>query len=96
VYGRIATVSIKPQMERQFLDGLRHEGVPTLMVLGCMRLDVYLDSAGSQAQVITLWPTQHAAEAVTRATLWQALRARLEETLAGEPIVQIMSQALAY
>jgi hypothetical protein len=96
VYGRIATVSIKPQMERQFLKGLANQGIPMLLALDCMRLDAYLDEAGGQALVTTLWPTREAAEAAARTPQWQELRARLDESLDGEPSVRIRYRALSY
>jgi quinol monooxygenase YgiN len=96
VYGRIATVSIKPQMEQEFLKSVANQGIPMLMALDCIRLDVYLDGASGQALVTTLWPTRDAAEAATRTKQWQQLRARLDESLDGEPSVRIMHRALAY
>jgi quinol monooxygenase YgiN len=95
MYGRMATVSIKPRMEQQFLHGLRNQGVPTVMALGCIRLEVYIDSWSREALVTTLWPTREAAEAASRTTRWQELRARLAESLDGEPSVRIMYRSLS-
>jgi len=81
-------------MEQEFLHGLRNQGVPTVMALGCLRVDVYLDTSRRQALVTTLWPTREAAEAAPRSTRWQELRARLDETLESESSVRIMYRAL--
>lgn len=94
--GRIAAIALKPGMERRFLDGLRNQGIPALMELGCLRLDVFLDHASGQAIVFSLWPTRRAAEDLAQTAAWKSLRARLEETLDGEPVVRIMDRVLAY
>jgi quinol monooxygenase YgiN len=95
MYGRIATVWIKPGMEQDFLHGLKNQGIPAVMELGCLRVDVYLDTWRRQALVTTLWSTREAAEAAPRSARWQELKARLDETLESESSVRIMYRALA-
>jgi quinol monooxygenase YgiN len=80
-------------MEQDFLHGLRNQGVPTLMALGCVRVDVFLDGSGREALVTTLWPTREAAEAAARTARWQELRARVDESMESEPSVRIMYRA---
>jgi quinol monooxygenase YgiN len=62
---------------------------------GCIRLDVYLETRSSQALVTTLWPTREATETASQSTRWKELRARLDETMDGEPSVRIMYRAFS-
>jgi quinol monooxygenase YgiN len=93
MYGRIETVCIKPGMEQEFLHSFRNQGVPTMMALGCVQVDVFLDSWNKHALVTTLWPTRESAETAPRSAQWQELRARLAETLESESSVRIMYRA---
>jgi hypothetical protein len=80
-------------MIQEFLHGLRNQGVPTLMGLGCIRLDVFIDASSTEVLVTTMWPTREAAEVAPQSTPWKELRSRLDETFDGEPSVRIMYRA---
>jgi hypothetical protein len=96
VIARVATVRIKSAKQREFLDTLTDYGLATVLHLGGVGIQVFVDLTGHEAIVATLWPTHQNAVAVDGDPLWEDLGEKLDRSLESGSCVRIMARPFGY